>query len=82
MLADSNTEEQRQQVVAQERADNDALARVCQGFAQCRWDNYAVYNTAFSTADVSTVDYFHPSVTGQRNLSAETWAAGYFATAG
>jgi lysophospholipase L1-like esterase len=82
MLSASNTEQQRQQVVAQEKADNDALARVCHAFRQCRWDNYAVYNTAFSTADVSTVDYFHPSVTGQKNLAAVTWAASYFATVG
>ena len=82
MLANTKTEEQRQQVAAQERADNYALARVCQAFRQCRWDNYAVYNTPFSTADVSTVDYFHPSVTGQKNLAAVTWAAGYFATTG
>jgi lysophospholipase L1-like esterase len=81
MLNAANTEDQRQQVAAQERADNDALARVCAAFTQCRWDNYAVYGTAFSTADVSAVDYFHPSVTGQRNLAAVTWAAGYFASA-
>jgi len=82
MLAATNTEDQRQQVAAQERADNDALARVCQAFVQCRWDNYAVYNTPFSSADVSTVDYFHPSVTGQKTLAAVTWAAGYLATTG
>ena len=66
MLANTNTEEQRQQVAAQERADNDALARVCQAFRQCRWDNYAVYNTPFSTADVSTVLLLHPP--GARSL--------------
>jgi lysophospholipase L1-like esterase len=82
MLNVSNTEQQRQQVVVEEKADNDALARVCQSFRQCRWDNYAVYNTPFSTADVSTVDYFHPSVTGQKNLATVTWTAGYFATLG
>jgi lysophospholipase L1-like esterase len=82
MLSGSNTEEQRQQVLAQEAADNAALARVCQAFRQCRWDNYAVYNISFTTADISTVDYFHPSVTGQSTLAATTWAAGYFATVG
>jgi lysophospholipase L1-like esterase len=82
MLNASNTEQQRQQVVTQEKADNDTLARVCQAFRQCRWDNYAVYNTKFSTAEVSTVDYFHPSVTGEKTLAAVTWTASYFATAG
>ena len=32
----------------------------------------------FSTADVSTVDYFHPSVTGQRDVAAFTWAHSYW----
>ncbi len=82
MLALTNTDQQRSQVAAQEAADNDALARVCQSFGRCRWDNAAVYRTGFSTADVSTVDYFHPSVTGQQNLAAVTWAAGYFAPVG
>jgi hypothetical protein len=32
----------------------------------------------FTTSDVSTVDYFHPSVTGQKHLAGETWAASYW----
>jgi lysophospholipase L1-like esterase len=82
MLSTSNTEEQRQQVAAQEVADNAALQRVCAQFPQCRWDGYATYNTTFSTADVSTVDYYHPSVTGQNHLAAVTWAAGYWPSIG
>jgi hypothetical protein len=82
MLSSSNTETQRQQVLAQERADNDALAQVCQSYRQCRWDGYAVFNYAFTTSDVSSVDYFHPSATGQAHLAAVTWAASYFAAAG
>lgn len=82
MLNLFNTEEQRQQVAARERADNDALARVCAAFRQCRWDGYAVYNTRFSAADVSTVDYFHPSTTGEVRLASVTWAAGYWPMVG
>lgn len=78
MLSASNTEAQRQQVVAQEQADNKALATVCALYANCKWDNLATYNTAFVTSDVSTVDYFHPSVSGQNKLGGITWGASYW----
>ena len=78
MLSLTNTSTERQKVVEQETADNNALATVCAKFANCRWDNYATFNTAFTTKDVSTVDYFHPSVTGQNKLAAVTWAASYW----
>lgn len=78
MLSSSNTETERQQVLAQEMADNAALAEVCAQFTQCRWDRNATFNFAFSASDVSTVDYFHPSVQGQSRLAAVTWAAGYW----
>lgn len=78
MLSPSNTSATRQAVVTQEAADNAVLASVCAQFAQCRWDGYATYNTAFSASDVSTVDYFHPSVQGQNKLAAVTWAASYW----
>lgn len=76
MLASANTEAQRQQVVAQETADNNELAAVCARYLSCRWDGYATYNTVFTTTDVSTVDYFHPSISGQKKLAGIAWAAG------
>jgi hypothetical protein len=62
-------------------AYNDAIATVCTTkFAQsCRWDNYATYNVKFTASDVSTVDYFHPSVAGQAKLAATSWSASYWA---
>jgi lysophospholipase L1-like esterase len=78
MLASTNTEAQRQQVVAQEQADNAALAQVCGSFQNCRWDALATYSYAFTASDVSTVDYFHPSVSGQNHLAAVAWTAGYW----
>jgi len=80
MLSSSNTEADRQAVVAQEQADNNALATVCGQFANCRWDNLATYDYAFKTSDVSTVDYFHPSVRGQNTLAGITWSASYWPT--
>ncbi len=78
MLSSSNTETDRQTVLAQEQADNNALASVCSQFANCKWDNLATYNYAFKTSDISTIDYFHPSVSGQNTLAGITWGASYW----
>ena len=40
-------------------------------------DGGAVFGYAFRTTDVSSVDYFHPSVTGQKTLAALSWKVGY-----
>jgi len=78
MLSASNDEKTRQAVQAQEQADNDALAAVCVPALNCRFDGYAVYYYAFQPREVSTVDYFHPSITGQATLAALTWKASYW----
>ena len=78
MLASTNTEADRQAVLSQEQADNAALARVCAQFVNCKWDNLATFNYKFTASDVSTIDYFHPSVAGQAHLAATTWSAGYW----
>jgi lysophospholipase L1-like esterase len=78
MLSSANTETQRQAVLAQEKSDNGALASVCGGFPNCLWDGGATFDYVFTTSDVSTVDYFHPSVTGQKHLAGKTWAASYW----
>jgi hypothetical protein len=80
MLSANNTEADRQTVVAQEQADNNALATVCAQFVNCKWDNLATYNYAFKTSDISTIDYFHPSVSGQNVLAGVTWGASYWPT--
>ena len=53
---------------------NTQLAEVCAVYAQCRFDNNAVFNTAFVRSDITTRDYFHPSVNGQAKLGAVTWS--------
>jgi hypothetical protein len=57
---------------------NTALREICGLYPQCRFDNNAVFNTAFVASDITTRDYFHPSVSGQAKLAAVTWAAGYW----
>ena len=58
---------------------NVQLAQTCTTYSQCRFDGNAIYNTVFTTADVNTRDYFHPSTSGQARLAAVTWAASYWA---
>jgi PKD repeat protein len=57
-------------------AYNAELASVCAAYARCRFDNNAVFNTTFTSSDVSG-DYFHPSIAGQAKLASVSWAAGY-----
>lgn len=79
MLASSNTEAQRQQVLTQEKADNSALAAVCARYRRCLWDGLATFDVVFPADDVSTVDYFHPDEAGQALLATTTWQAGPWA---
>jgi lysophospholipase L1-like esterase len=48
-------EERRAAFRAQVIAYNDALAGVCAEFKRCLWDDYAVFDSKFTTADVATV---------------------------
>jgi lysophospholipase L1-like esterase len=79
MLSTSNTEATRQAVLAREQAFNTALATVCTQYANCRWDGLATYNYNFSSSQVSKLDYFHPSLTGQAALAGVTWTASWWA---
>jgi lysophospholipase L1-like esterase len=78
MLPSSVTSAERQQVVQQEQAYNQVLGSVCAGFSQCLFDNDAVYDFKFTKADTSPVDFFHPSIAGQRLLASIAWAAGFW----
>jgi lysophospholipase L1-like esterase len=53
---------------------NTALAELCAVPANnCRYDGGAVAATEFAAGDISTRDYFHPSLAGQAKLAAVTW---------
>ncbi|HEY0165630.1 MAG TPA: GDSL-type esterase/lipase family protein [Jatrophihabitans sp.] len=78
MLSSSNTEADRQAVLTQEKNDNAALASVCAQYVNCKWDNLATFNYQFTASDVSRIDYFHPSVSGQSRLAGTTWSAGFW----
>lgn len=78
MLASTNTETQRQQVVQRELSFNQILSQACAQYTRCRWDSNTTYNYAFSASQVSSLDYFHPSLSGQAALARITWAASWW----
>lgn len=80
MLSRTNTEQDRQAVLARERAFNDVLAEVCTHYPMCRFDDYAVFNYPFSASQVSRLDYFHPNLAGQATLASLTWQRSWWAT--
>jgi lysophospholipase L1-like esterase len=72
----SSTDQARRLSVRQRSIDdNAAIGAVCAQFIHCRFDGGAVFGAQFATSDISTRDYFHPSVSGQTKLAAITWAA-------
>ena len=80
MLSSSNTEEQRQLVAQRQREFNAVLAEVCEQFRNCRHDDGAVYEYRFSPSQVSVLDFFHPSLSGQAALAEVTWAVSWWPT--
>jgi lysophospholipase L1-like esterase len=51
-----------------------ALAAACQAYGRrCRYDSGAVHNYQFGLADLSAVDFFHPSAAGQDELARTTY---------
>lgn len=68
----------RNEVRARNAAFNQALEEVCALYAECAWDGWAAFCTGFATADVTTRDYFHPSVAGEKKLADTSWRAGPF----
>ena len=61
------------------RAYNDELRRVAEDKGW-RWDGGAVFATEFAAEDVSTTDFFHPSLAGQARLAQVSWEAGPYAS--
>ena len=68
----------REAVDQREQAFNAVLESVCEAHPHCLFDGYATFNYPFVAADISTRDYFHPSLTGQKNLAAGTWAVSFW----
>jgi lysophospholipase L1-like esterase len=78
MLSPANTEQDRQTVLAREQAFNQVLAEVCSQHAMCRFDGGTVFNYRFTAGQVSKLDYFHPSLSGQAALASITWSSSWW----
>ena len=80
MLSPARTEQDRQFVLAREQAFNQVLAEVCGQYVICRFDDNAVFEYHFSASQVSMLDYFHPSLSGQAALAGVTWQRSWWAS--
>ena len=78
-LCTSATDRERPELARTIRNLNRQLASVCARHPNCRYDGGAVYRLRWRRQDISTVDYFHPSLSGQRNIAAAMWATRLFA---
>jgi len=65
----------RAEVTARVDAYNAAIAEQCGAVAGCSTDAGLLNTHRFTTDEISTVDYFHPSIAGQATISAIVWDA-------
>ena len=73
------TVEQVTRVQQREAAFNLILQQECERYiGRCLFDGGATFATSFVRSDLSTIDYFHPSVAGQNKLGTVTWNAGWW----
>jgi lysophospholipase L1-like esterase len=79
VLGSAATDGTRAEVATREGQFNAALATVCTSYQdRCRWDGGRTFGYQFATSDVSTVDYFHPSVSGQATLARISWELSFW----
>jgi len=58
------------------RVLNHELATVCARHPQCHYDGGAAFRIRWSRADLSTLDYCHPSSSGHQKIAAAVWSSG------
>ena len=68
--------DRREAVVTRASAYNSALAAVCDAATNCAYDGGSVFAEAYGAEDISNLDFFHPSLTGQARLASDTWEHG------
>jgi lysophospholipase L1-like esterase len=59
--------------LAAEEGYNATLKSICAATANCQYDNGTLFAAQFVASEVSTNDYFHPSVAGQTSLASIAW---------
>ena len=80
MLGATRTPDDRGLVVEREQDFNRILEETCDLYENCRWDGGATYNYQFGASQVSRLDFFHPSLSGQAALARVTWAKSWWPT--
>jgi lysophospholipase L1-like esterase len=78
MLSTDRTEDQRQAVRQRNIDFNAVLQQECAKYTRCKFDGNAVFNYQFSRSQVSKLDYFHPSLSGQASLASVTWGQSWW----
>ena len=77
-LSTAQADVDRRAAVLQRETDfNSQLQKVCARYVHCRFDGDAVFNHPYVAADANTLDYFHPSITGQATLASVAWSHGF-----
>jgi lysophospholipase L1-like esterase len=59
--------------LAAEEGYNATMKSICAATAKCQYDEGALFNASFVPSEVSTNDFFHPSIAGQTKLAAIAW---------
>lgn len=54
---------------------NEKLDTICTAYEQCKYDRGVGYEYRFRAEEVSTNDYFHPSLAGQATIAEIEWGA-------
>lgn len=68
--------DQRREAVRERVVDyNQSIAQLCSARNRCISDGGAIYAQSFTTAELSELDYFHPSIAGQRKIAELAWRA-------
>jgi lysophospholipase L1-like esterase len=78
MLSPFNTEADRQGVLTQEVRYDTVLRQVCGAYVNCRYDGDATFNAPLDPSDLTRVDSFHMSFSGQAQLAVRSWAASFW----
>ncbi len=68
-------EASRQAVADRVKEFNAVIAEECAASGNCISDNGALNEHRFTTAEVSSIDFFHPSSEGQRAIAGIAWTA-------
>ncbi|MET4157307.1 GDSL-type esterase/lipase family protein [Agromyces sp. PvR057] len=67
--------ERRDAVAARVVEYNAVIQQVCAAAERCIDDEGAVYAYPFTTDEISSIDHFHPSITGQQVIAEIAWQA-------